>query len=461
MNITPRYKPEALAVIEQRIEAGISSRDIALIEKRLAWVRGTPAIPDDYKNRFVDTLTQALDALRKPAQQELPAFPDMDVTPLRQIRRTNGDTRLLDTAERIISQAAVPEVEDIPEVPEVRGDGYVPPATPDEAMQQAERLWTQQDVEQEMAAARAATGSRVYRAREPVFLVKIIQHELGNERKLRKNEYEVAGTTKDRTNATKTLIDKEFFKPMNALANKYTCSDGSGKIDLLALPVPFKGGFKPIPISNMKRFYELLKEWRRRLKALGEEHIIPNYPDEVRKSAIALGPRFVAGDYVSPKVAAAKFSIDVDYYTPGVPEGLAAVGEEFLSVEMANAEHKSQEMYARTEDALAVSLEKMTEKLLASVSGGKKFYDTDVTKFTDFLSAFTNRNITGNERLAAIAEKAEKVLRGVDVKSLKKDDRMKEYLGAAMSEVAEETKKYLKEKPMRLVSVSDDTDEVM
>ncbi len=441
--------------LNKRVDALAASEDASKINQGLLWIREQAQagrIQPDLSNTLTDRLQQALDRLRNRDR----ILAESVGREAGNFQRSEGDARLLRTAERVIAQpkASPKDEEDVPEIPEVE-DEPAAPATPDEAMAQVEQQWTQQDVEAEMREAKRQTGSRAYRAKEPVFLVKIVKHELGNDRTLRKNEYEVAGTSKARTRATKFLLDPKFFQPMREVFTEFDY-----KVSLLALPVPFRGGFKPIPISNMKKFYALLKEFRQRLKDLGESYIIPNYPSEVRKAAGELGPRFVASDYVAPKVAASKFGIDVDYYTPGVPEGLAAVGEEFLQSELGEAERQVQEMLARTEDALAASMEEMVGKLLKSVQGGKKFYDTDVTKFVDFLQAFGNRNITGNERLAELVKKADSVLRGVDVKDLKKDDRMKEYIGFAMSEVAEGLAKYVKDKPARLVSADDTGDEL-
>jgi hypothetical protein len=76
-------------------------------------------------------------------------------------------------------------------------------------------------------------------------------------------------------------------------------------------------------------------------------------------------------------------------------------------------------------------------------------------KVNDFLETFKARNLTGNERLQALVDKAKGLLKGVDAESVKADDEFRKRVCDRFSELKSTLDGMIVTKPTRRIVLED------
>jgi hypothetical protein len=151
------------------------------------------------------------------------------------------------------------------------------------------------------------------------------------------------------------------------------------------------------------------------------------YPMRMAEAMGRLGQLFHSGDYISQDEIPFVFKMTVDYLEPvQVPGNLSKVSSHIFKRELDKMSVQCKEILADVESGLVQYLEDFCKHLAASLGKTpdgklKKLHSTTVQNFQEFLEHLPEMNITNNQQLAALGEKAKLLMNGVDPQKLRKD----------------------------------------
>ena len=101
----------------------------------------------------------------------------------------------------------------------------------------------------------------------------------------------------------------------------------------------------------------------------------------------------------------------------------------------------------------------MVERLTPSPDGKKKiFKDSMIGNFKEFIGSFADRNICGDEELAALVQQAQNILAGKPVDALRKDEAVRQSVLDGMAAMKANLDKMVGDKPARAISIDDAED---
>jgi hypothetical protein len=185
-------------------------------------------------------------------------------------------------------------------------------------------------------------------------------------------------------------------------------------------------------------------------KAKGEltETLVPAfrnvYPGLIQEAKEKLGPLFDPGDYPPIALMERAFTISTEYVAVSVPDALQRVAPEIFRREMEKEK-------GRIQSAVAEITEALTEELatfvtwLADRTGDdpetgkrKAFKAPALEKMQLFLSVADQKNLSSNEKLTELIGKAREVMSGVDLKALRKDKSVRQYISGQMSAIRDQ-----------------------
>ncbi len=148
-----------------------------------------------------------------------------------------------------------------------------------------------------------------------------------------------------------------------------------------------------------------------------------------------LGPLFVANEYPSAERAAGCFGLSWNWLSLDIPENLPAElraqQKEKLERQFADA---AEQVQLALREGLRELVKHATEALTPGEDGKKRIFRNTLTEnIQDFINTFGARNIMGDAELAALVQKAQEVLTGIQGKpgqkqadALRTNDAMRE-----------------------------------
>lgn len=244
-----------------------------------------------------------------------------------------------------------------------------------------------------------------------------------------------------------------------------------GKLDALtkawlrqhATPSFLRGGVYLIPLQLVEQCSAFLEEQRGK-RAAAVEIFLAVYPSTVPEAARAsLRALYDEGDYPTVPMLRQAFGMAWEYVSFQTPTTLKSISAQFFAQEKAKAEARWSEVSASVEQLLLGQLQdllaKVTERLTPGADGKPKtFRDSLLTGLGEFLTLADVRNVTGNAALAELTGKLRAALSGVDAKSLRKVEGMKEALVAQFQAVGDQLDELVIAQPKRkmLITVEGD-----
>lgn len=132
------------------------------------------------------------------------------------------------------------------------------------------------------------------------------------------------------------------------------------------------------------------------------------YESKVNEARATLGDQFDERNYPSVGKLAQAFAIEYRVVQLDIPEGLPPeIRAEEEAKLRASFERAEQELTRALREGFGQILAHVTDRLTPGPDGKrKKFTDTIFVEFVEFLESFGNKNILGDDRLAALVEKA-------------------------------------------------------
>ena len=183
------------------------------------------------------------------------------------------------------------------------------------------------------------------------------------------------------------------------------------------------------------------------------------YPDLYAKAKLLLGPLFKESEYPTPDNVRQAFRFTFKYVSFEVPGHLksvsGAVYEQQVKMSgeiMQNASVKVAEMQTTL---MAALVEKLKEELTPAADGKeKRLHKSAITKLQAFLADWNIMNVTNNTELAAFVKKADALMNGVTVASLKESDVAKANLLQSITEIGDALKPLVEDKGRKLKAVA-------
>lgn len=141
----------------------------------------------------------------------------------------------------------------------------------------------------------------------------------------------------------------------------------------------------------------------------------------------------------------------VEIVTPD--KKMRSVSQAIFEKEQAKAEMVWTTAGAQIDQALAIGMEKVVAHLSKQLGNGKdkpkQLRQASITKVMEFLDAFKQRNLSNNQELAKLADMARDLVKGIDVKDVRKDVDLRTRLIEGVAKVTADLDKMIEDKPTR------------
>ena len=277
---------------------------------------------------------------------------------------------------------------------------------------------------------------------------------LGTRRKVSTSHIEVEAD-KEFIHVSKDILESDTLVKIKKL-------DGNVRsyINRHCLPYIMKNGMYLLPITSLEKVDNKLLEFKTEREQLVNQ-FISEYESIKSNAEPKLGALFNPQDYPGVDQVRSMFSMDVRYVTFSTPGKLKEIAPAIWQREIDNARKDVSSQVDEIKGFLRVGLSELTNHLVDKLSnkdgGGRKvFRDSLVNNFREFLDDFNTKNIVNDTELAALVEKAKSCLDGVDPKSLRDSDVLREDVKTKFAAIKDTLDTMLESAPKRQFDFTDD-----
>lgn len=268
---------------------------------------------------------------------------------------------------------------------------------------------------------------------------------------------ENGGIDQEMVTVAKDLLDSEELRAIGAHdgATKRWIKDHSAPSPLL------RSSAYLISVDALADMYVYLEGRKKGREAL-EGAFEAAYPALVEAAKKRLGPLFDSTQYPSAARVGRLFGFDWQVVEMGTPdEKLRSVSQSLFEKEKDKAERAWTNAVGQINEALAAGMAEVVDHLSSKLGDGvekpKRFHKSAIQRVTDFLDAFGQRNLTQNEDLTGLVEKARRLLSGVSVKDMRaKDAGARKDVAQGFAAIKASLDKMLEDRPSRAISLSDE-----
>jgi len=227
-----------------------------------------------------------------------------------------------------------------------------------------------------------------------------------------------------------------------------------------ALPSYFREGFYLLPLALLEEVDADLQARQRQRQTLIEA-FLATYEAKVEDAKIRLRGLFNPADYPDRAKIASAFRFETSYLTLEVPQTLAGVSPALFQRERDKAEamwtQAAEEIQRALRQGFAGLVTHMIDRLTPGPDGkAKMFKESLVTNMEEFLTYFKARNLTNDEDLAALVDRAQQVMKGVDPQALKRNADVRDTVRDGFSRLQTFMEQMVLLKPTRAISFDDD-----
>lgn len=286
---------------------------------------------------------------------------------------------------------------------------------------------------------------------ENAVLLRLSFCRLGAVRKADKSEIQT-DSDKDRLKLGKVLFVSPEYKAIQSYDN-----------DLLAWvqsrAIPCNVGVRGVSVlplalldSVEKRFGQAKED-----RAALVESFLSVYDSEREEGRRRLNGMFRESDYPAADVVRAAYSFSWSYLTFKTPDNLP---DDVKAREADKLKAKFEEAEIEVREALRVGLSELVghlcERLTPGPDGKRQiFRDSAVNNLVEFLEIFRARNVTGDDELQALCDKAQSVIRGVRPDALRDGRAVREMVRERLGEVKTAVDGLIASAPRRKFNLED------
>lgn len=276
---------------------------------------------------------------------------------------------------------------------------------------------------------------------------------------MRKGDINKVKTEADKTKLrlAKQILESEAYDNLRLIAR-----DLRRYIKKRELPSPFAQGTHLVPVDLVQEINKKIQE-AETAYGVQADLFVEEYPTLRDKAAKDLEDQFDDKNYFDNMIRLRnRFYLERRWFdfSPSSPD---KVGPAIATAEAANRANEAADLYNKVKAALRVALRDLighlAERLTPGADGKKKqFAPTTITNITEWLDIFSKRNVCKDESLADLAGKAEKILKGVTVDSLKEDADIAATVRAQMDEINTALTGLVEEMDDRALALDDEED---
>jgi len=267
--------------------------------------------------------------------------------------------------------------------------------------------------------------------RDSLVFVRVSAHGWGVQRKLKPGEYETEAAV-ELTAASKKLTTDARFKAIRQVVRAVDkwLEDRESPIG-----ATFGLGVHALSVELIDAVVERLEQGKRDYDIAVAEFIraIPEIKLKAQRSKNegGLGRLYKERDWPTSADIASRFSFDWSIFDQRTPEQRPGLSSSVLEQEERKLRQRWEDAAQQIETGLYTELAglvgRLTERLGDDAETGKAriFHASTVEKLRGFLELLGARNVTGSERLGAVADQCSKLLDGVDAQVIRDSDSLR------------------------------------
>ena len=235
-------------------------------------------------------------------------------------------------------------------------------------------------------------------------------------------------------NVSKQLLDSPELAAIGRLDG-----DIRGYLYRLCLPSMMKSGVYLLPVTLIEEVEAKLQSYKRQREYLIAQ-FIGTYAAAKAEAETRLRGVYDESDYKPAERVQAAFVMDWQYVSFATPGKLANISASFFEQEKAKMAGKIAEATDEVRQVLRAAMQEMVghmvDRLSPAADGSKKiFRNTCVENLAEFLRTFDARNITGDDDLKALTDRAACLLQGIDAGKLRDSEPLRAGVQSSMAEI--------------------------
>jgi hypothetical protein len=274
--------------------------------------------------------------------------------------------------------------------------------------------------------------------------------KLGLRRKVASQAVEV-DADKDMISVSKKLIESLEYEAIASVD-----SDTRAWLERRSLPSSFRAGIYLIPITLISEIDQELKSRQDMREALIEVFAL-SYDRLVSEARDRLRALFDADNYSDGDTVRESFSLSYQFIEFRAPGSLRKLDPELFQREKLKAEQNWANAIEEGKALLRESFAQLVSHLIDRLTPGpdgkpKKFKDSIVSNFNEFLSYFKDLNIADDTQLEALTAKAAMALHSVSPCTLRTSEALRESVVSDFTRIAEELGAQIESAPARRIT---------
>lgn len=285
--------------------------------------------------------------------------------------------------------------------------------------------------------------TKTYKLDDNVLALAIHLHAWGNRKKADKSKVDT-DMDKRMLNATKKLLDSAEWKAIR----DYLVSIKNW-VARRSMPAFFAEAtylFKKEMAQDVEIY---LQEQRVGLQPL-IDNFLDTYEIQIEQAKELLGNQFKRSDYPTREYLRQAFGFTTRWIAFDVPKGLP---KEIYDIE----KQKAQQMWTEAAEQITMALREsfqelishMAERLTSSNGEKKIFRDSAIDKINEFVDLFKARNLTNDDALATLVDKAKEIIAGVDADDLRHSNRLRNSIRLQFGKINKELEGMIEVKKIR------------
>lgn len=257
----------------------------------------------------------------------------------------------------------------------------------------------------------------------------------GNRRKVDEGTAHVEATDGADPSQDSVLVSKELFKSpiFKAIGQVSSQARAAARLYALSSGDYLAPGSYLVPVAAVDQIFAKLDELEKaRLDAISR--FLEAYPQIVSDAKARLGGLFCESDYPAAEVLREAFLVEGKAIRTrvrvrgSVPQ--KGISRTIYERELKNAENEVQGLMREVRDGLRAGLLKLVSDLVSKVKegpgeDGKRFVvGPKLDRVKSFLAALPLKDVTKDDELQSLAEKARAVLDGVDAEAIRDNEEL-------------------------------------